>query len=106
MRVFVASAVLGWLTVAVSLGQQPTFDVASVKSVNLASHPTFGNSGGPGTAFPGRIHFCCVGMFSLFIEYDDTSLRERRQLMCLFRWANRGQTLSVPSLQVARIMID
>ena len=74
MRVFVPVTVLGCLSVAGSLGQQPTFDVASVKSVNLASHPTFGNSGGPGTADPGRIHFCCVGMFSLLMRAYDVEI--------------------------------
>ncbi len=68
MRSFLRAAALGCLSVTVSLAQQPTFDVASVKSVNLASHPTFGNSGGPGTADPARIHICCVGMFSLLMR--------------------------------------
>jgi uncharacterized protein (TIGR03435 family) len=53
---------------ALGLAQQPTFDAASVKAVSLASHPTFGNSGGPGTTDPGRIHLCCVGMFSLLMR--------------------------------------
>jgi uncharacterized protein (TIGR03435 family) len=74
MRVFIPVAVLGCLSAAVSLGQQPAFDVASVKSVNLATHPTFGNSGGPGTADPGRIRFCCVGMFSLLMRAYDVEI--------------------------------
>ena len=68
MRRFISVALLGCLLALVSPGQKPTFDVASVKSVNLASHPAFGNRGGPGTADPGRIHLCCVGMFSLLIR--------------------------------------
>ena len=74
MRMFVLAAVLSCLWRTVSLGQQPTFEVASVKSVNLASHPTFGNSGGPGTADPGRIHFCCVGIFSLLMRAYDAEI--------------------------------
>jgi len=72
--VLALAALLGYLSVAVVLGQQPTFDAASVKSVNLASHPTFGNSGGLGTADPGRIHFCCVGMFSLLMRAYDVEI--------------------------------
>lgn len=68
MRAFVPAVVVGYLSIAVGLGQQPAFDVASVKTVNLASHPVFGNRGGPGTSDPGRIHLCCVGMFSLLIR--------------------------------------
>jgi uncharacterized protein (TIGR03435 family) len=70
----VPAAVLAYLSAAVGLGQQPTFDVASVKAVNLASHPVFGNRGGPGTADPGRIHFCCVGMFSLLMRAYDIEI--------------------------------
>jgi uncharacterized protein (TIGR03435 family) len=66
--IFKKAAILGCITVGVSLGQPPTFDAVSVKAVNLASHPAFGNSGGPGTTDPGRIHFCCVGMFSLLMR--------------------------------------
>ena len=74
VRAFGPAAVLAYLSIAVSLGQQPTFEVASVKSVNLASHPAFGNSGGPGTADPGRIHLCCVGMFSLLMRAYDVEV--------------------------------
>jgi uncharacterized protein (TIGR03435 family) len=74
MRVFVLAAVLGSSSVPVSPAQLPAFDAASVKSVSLASHPTFGNSGGPGTADPGRMHSCCVGMFSLLMRAFDVEI--------------------------------
>lgn len=48
--------------------QSPAFDAASIKVVKLASHPAFGNHGGPGTSDPGRIHLCCVGMYSLLMR--------------------------------------
>ena len=67
-------AFLGCLTAAMALGQQPSFDAASVKVVKLASHPVFGNSGGPGTNDPGRIHFCCVGMYSLLMRAYDVEV--------------------------------
>src|SRR5580704_3367365 len=73
LRVLVPAAVLGCLSIAPSLGQ-PTFDVASVKSVNIASHPVFGNKGGPGTADPARIHLCCVGMYSLLMRAYDVEI--------------------------------
>lgn len=60
--------ILGCLMAALGLAQRPSFEAASVKAVNLATHPTFGNSGGPGTTDPGRIHLCCVGMFSLLMR--------------------------------------
>jgi uncharacterized protein (TIGR03435 family) len=56
------------------LAQQPIFDAASVKVVKLASHPVFGNSGGPGTSDPGRVHLCCVGMFSLVMRAYDVEV--------------------------------
>ena len=59
---------LVWLALAAATAQQPAFEAVSVKMVQLASHPAFGNSGGPGTADPGRIHLCCVGMFSLLMR--------------------------------------
>jgi len=74
MRPFARTALFGCITAAVTLGQQPTFDAASVKLVKLASHPVFGNSGGPGTADPGRIHLCCVGMFSLLMRAYEVEL--------------------------------
>lgn len=74
MRALVQTAVAGYLSVAITLGQQPTFDAASVKRVNLASHPIFGNSGGPSTTDPGRLHFCCVGMFSLLMRAYDVEI--------------------------------
>jgi uncharacterized protein (TIGR03435 family) len=52
----------------VCLAQPPAFDAVSVKTVNLASHPVFGNHGGPGTDDPGRIHLCCVGMYALLMR--------------------------------------
>src|SRR5580698_497737 len=67
-------AALACFTVATCFAQQPAFDAASVKAVNLASHPTFGNSGGPGTTDPGRIHLCCVGMFSLLMRAYDIQI--------------------------------
>lgn len=57
--------VLGFFTGGAMLGQQPTFEVASVKLVNPASHPTFAHRGGPGTADPSRIHWCCNVMLTL-----------------------------------------
>lgn len=74
LRVFVRTALLSCLTAAMTLGQQPTFDAASVKVVKLASHPVFGSRGGPGTSDPGRIHFCCEGMFSLLMRAYDVEL--------------------------------
>jgi uncharacterized protein (TIGR03435 family) len=70
----VRAILLSCILAAQSLAQQPTFDAASVKAVNLASHPTFGNSGGPGTTDPGRIHLCCVGMFSLLMRAYDVQI--------------------------------
>ncbi len=74
LGVFARTAFLGCLTAAMIQGQQPAFDVASVKVVKLASHPVFGNRGGPGTSDPGRIHLCCVGMFSLLMNAYDADL--------------------------------
>lgn len=65
---FRRAAVLGCLMAVTILAQQRTFDAASVRVVSLASHPVFGNRGGPGTSDPGRIHLCCVGMFSLVMR--------------------------------------
>src|SRR5277367_3424016 len=74
MRALTRAVALGSLTIAGSRGQQPTFDAASVKAVDLRAHPTFGNSGGPGTTDPGRIHLCCVGMFSLLMRAYDVQI--------------------------------
>ncbi len=74
VRAFAHAASLACLTAVIALGQESTFDVASVKVVKLGSHPVFGNRGGPGTADPGRIHLCCVGMFSLLMRAYDVEL--------------------------------
>jgi uncharacterized protein (TIGR03435 family) len=74
MRPIFQATVLVWLSAALSWGQRPTFEVASVKTVQLASHPVFGNRGGPGTSDPNRIHFCCVGMFSLLMRAYDVEI--------------------------------
>jgi uncharacterized protein (TIGR03435 family) len=74
MPAFARTAFLSCLTAAMTLGQQPTFDAASVRVVKLATHPIFGNRGGPGTSDPGRIHLCCVGMFSLLMTAYDVEL--------------------------------
>jgi uncharacterized protein (TIGR03435 family) len=74
MRVFAATLFLGCLTAPMTPGQQPTFDAVSIKVVKLANHPVFGNTGGPGTNDPGRIHLCCVGMFSLLMRAYDVEL--------------------------------
>ena len=74
MRILVTAVVLSCFSVAVGSGQGPAFSVASVKPVNLAAHPVFGNRGGPGTADPGRIHLCCVGMFSLLMRAYDVEI--------------------------------
>jgi uncharacterized protein (TIGR03435 family) len=74
MRMFGRTALLVCLTAALTLGEQASFDAASVKLVKLASHPAFGNRGGPGTSDPGRIHLCCVGMFSLLMRAYDVEL--------------------------------
>jgi uncharacterized protein (TIGR03435 family) len=66
--------VVAVLTVGVCLAQQPTFEAVSVKAVNLADHPAFGNSGGPGTKDPGRVHFCCVSMVSLLMRAYDLQI--------------------------------
>jgi uncharacterized protein (TIGR03435 family) len=57
-----------------SLAQQPTFEAASVKAVNLAAHPTFGDSGRPGTKDPGQVHLCCVSMISLLMRAYDLQI--------------------------------
>jgi uncharacterized protein (TIGR03435 family) len=67
-------ALVGCIFAAVCSAQRPSFDAASVKPVNLASHPVFGNRGGPGTPDPGRIHLCCVGMFSLLMRAYDVEI--------------------------------
>jgi uncharacterized protein (TIGR03435 family) len=72
--IFTRTAILGCLTAIATLGQGPAFDVVSVKVVKLASHPVFGNAGGPGTSDPGRVHLCCVGMFSLVMRAYDVEL--------------------------------
>jgi len=74
MRAFRGAAVLVCFTAPLTLGQQPAFDAASVRVVKLASHPVFGNKGGPGTSDPGRIHLCCVGMFSLLMRAYDVEI--------------------------------
>lgn len=74
MLVFTRIAVLSWLTAVAMLGQGPTFDAVSIRVVKLASHPVFGNAGGPGTSDPGRVHLCCVGMFSLVMRAYDVEL--------------------------------
>jgi uncharacterized protein (TIGR03435 family) len=73
-RVCAISAVLGGLTVSLAFAQAPAFDAVSIKVVKLSSHPTFGNWGGPGTKDPGRLHLCCVGMFSLVMRAFDVEL--------------------------------
>ena len=55
-------------------GQQPTFDVASIKLVNLASHPVLKDRGGPGTSDPGRIHMIAWGMFWLIMKAYDVEI--------------------------------
>jgi uncharacterized protein (TIGR03435 family) len=74
MRAFGWSVLFGCIMAPITHGQQPAFDAASVKVVKLASHPVFGNRGGPGTSDPGRIHLCCVGMFSLLMRAYDVEL--------------------------------
>ena len=73
MRVFLCVLALTCVRF-VTFAQPTTFDVASVRVVKLASHPVFGNRGGPGTSDPGRIHLCCVGMFSLLMRAYDVDL--------------------------------
>jgi uncharacterized protein (TIGR03435 family) len=65
MRTVPRTPVLASLLVALALAQQPAFDVASVKVIDPATRPAFGHSGGPGTADPGRIHYCCDAMITL-----------------------------------------
>lgn len=74
MHVLARTAFLGYFTALMIPGQQPTFEAASVKVVKLASHPAFANRGGPGTSDPGRIHLCCVGMFSLLMRAYDVEI--------------------------------
>ncbi len=74
MRAILQASVFACLLAAISSGQRPTFDVASVKTVKLASLPVFGNRGGPGTSDPNRIHLCCVGMFSLLMRAYDVEI--------------------------------
>ena len=74
VRICRQAVVLSCVTAAMILAQAPTFDAVSVKVVQLASHPVFGNSGGLGTSDPGRIHLCCVGMFSLLMRAYDVEI--------------------------------
>lgn len=74
MPVVSKTSVLCCVAAALTFAQVPVFDAAAVKVVNLASHPVFGKSGGPGTDDPGRIHICCVGMFSLLMRAYDVEL--------------------------------
>lgn len=74
LRCLSIEGALGCPLAAVSFGQPAAFETASVKTVNLATHSTFGNSGGPGTSDPGRIHLCCVGMYSLLMRAYDVQL--------------------------------
>jgi uncharacterized protein (TIGR03435 family) len=74
MRDALPVAFVGCILAGVCSAQRPSFDAVSVKPVNLASHPVFGNRGGPGTADPGRIHLCCVGMFSLLMRAYDVEI--------------------------------
>ncbi|HUB79795.1 MAG TPA: TIGR03435 family protein [Bryobacteraceae bacterium] len=67
-------AALGLFFAGAGFGQTPMFEAASVKVVDLASRPVFGNSGGPGTSDAGRIHLCCVGMFALLMRAYDVDL--------------------------------
>jgi uncharacterized protein (TIGR03435 family) len=67
-------AIFACLTTMMAVGQGPAFEAASVKVVKLADHPAFGSRGGPGTNDPGRIHLCCVGMFSLLMTAFDVEL--------------------------------
>lgn len=62
------------LLVIPAFAQPPEFDAVSVKSVNLAFHPAFGNRGGPGTNDPGRVHMCCPGMYSLLMTAYDIEI--------------------------------
>lgn len=71
---WLAAVAIGCVSAASGFGQPPAFDAVSVKAVNLATHPVFGNTGGPGTVDPGRIHLCCVGMFSLLMRAYDVEL--------------------------------
>jgi len=70
-------------------GQQPTFDVASIKVVNLASHPVFG-TGAALDKRPRRIHLCCVGMFSLLMRAYDVDLD---QIIALPDYGKHGPNL-------------
>ena len=74
MVVYIRTAILGWLMAVVMLGQEPAFEAVSVKVVKPSSHPLFGNTGGPGTSDPGRVHLCCIGMFSLVMRAYDVEL--------------------------------
>lgn len=60
--------------VAMVRGQQPTFDVASIKVVNLSSRPVLRDRGGPGTSDPGRIHIIAWGMFALLMRAYDVEI--------------------------------
>jgi len=58
-------ALLTCLFAGAAVAQQAAFDVASVKVIDPATRPAFGHSGGPGTADPARIHYCCDAMITL-----------------------------------------
>jgi uncharacterized protein (TIGR03435 family) len=62
---------LGCLIAGLCLAQQPAFDAASVKVLDPAARPSFGNTGGPGTADPGRIHWCCSPLITLLMKAYD-----------------------------------
>lgn len=74
MRVLAATLFLGCLIAPMATTQQPGFDAVSARTVRPGDHPVFGNTGGPGTNDPGRIHLCCIGMFSLLMRAYDVEL--------------------------------
>jgi len=55
------------------LAQELAFDAASVKLADPA-HPSAGNSGGPGTSDPGRIHRGMLPMIALLTEAYDIQI--------------------------------
>lgn len=74
MRPIARIGILGCIAAGMCNAQRAAFEAASIKVVKLSTHPAFGNRGGPGTSDPGRIHLCCVGMYSLLMRAYDVEL--------------------------------
>jgi len=66
--------VVGLLTAVVCLAQQPAFDAASVKMVDVMGRDPIRHGGGPGTSDPGRIHYSKLSMTALLSQAYDVEV--------------------------------